>query len=40
MFLTIKVCKKVKLATLVEGDTKAPFSIAHRCVGEGATSFP
>ena len=27
----------VKLATLIEGDPKAPFSIA---VGEGATPFP
>ena len=31
---------KVKLATLVEGDTKTPFSIASTGVGEGATPFP
>ena len=33
--------KEVKLATLVEGDLKAPFSIATtpRC-REGATPFP
>ena len=32
---------KVKLATLVEGDQKAPFSIATtpRCRWEGATPF-
>ena len=31
----------VKLATIVEGDPKAPFSIATTpCVGEGATPFP
>ena len=30
-----------KLATVVEGDQKAPFSILlHRGVGEGATPFP
>ena len=32
---------KVKLATLVEGDPKAPFSIATTPnVGEGASPFP
>ena len=33
---------KVKLATVVEGDRKAPFSIAplHQGVGEGTTPFP
>ena len=32
---------KVKLATLVEGDSKAPFSIATTpTVGEGSTPFP
>ena len=32
---------KVKLPTVVEGDQKAPFSIATTpCVGESATSFP
>ena len=31
----------VKLATVVEGDQKAPFSyLLHPCVGEGATPFP
>ena len=29
--------QNVKLATVVEGDQKAPFSIG---LGEGATSFP
>ena len=33
--------KAVKLASVVEGDQKAPFSIAiHRDVEEAATSFP
>ena len=34
--------KKVKLATIAEGDPKAPFLIAtlHQGVGEGATPFP
>ena len=33
--------KKVKLATVVEGDQKASFSIATtRGVGEGTTPFP
>ena len=38
----ILLISKVKLATIVEGDPKAPFSIATtpRCVGEGATPFP
>ena len=33
---------KVKLATIVEGDPKAPFSIATTLfgVGDGATPFP
>ena len=31
--------KKVKLATLVESNPKAPFSI-DTTIGEGATSFP
>ena len=51
MFLTIKLCtyakkivlnkSKVKLATIVEGDPKAPFSIATtpRCRG-GRYSIP
>ena len=35
------VCKVVKLATVVEGGQKAPFSIATtRGVGEGATRLP
>ena len=33
------IVSKVKLATLVEGDPKAPFSVATT-VGEGATLFP
>ena len=39
----IIIVSKVKLATVVEGDPKAPFSIAtrlHRGVGEGATPSP
>ena len=41
-FPELKTSKKVKLATAVEGDQKALFSIAttHRGVGEGATPFP
>ena len=33
---------KIKLATVVEGDKKTPFSIATtpRGVGKGATPFP
>ena len=37
----IETVVKVKLATIVEGDPKAPFSIATtQGVGEGATPFP
>ena len=33
--------KVVKLATIVEGDPKAPFQqLQHQGVGEGATPFP
>ena len=31
--------REVKLATVIEGNPKAPSSI-HRGVGEGATPFP
>ena len=38
---SIFVFHLVKLATVVEGNQKAPFSIAiHRGVAEGATPFP
>ena len=41
IYIYIYISKKVKLATLVEGDPKAPFSIATtlRCRG-GRYSFP
>ena len=35
------ISKKVELATVVEGDQKAPFSkLTHRGGGEGVTNFP
>ena len=40
LFLLLWI-SKVKLATVVEGDQKAPFSIdSNLGVGEGATPFP
>ena len=39
-YLCVFVCIYIKLATLVKANLKAPFSVVHWGIGEGATLFP